>query len=227
MLNFHFHKYNSFISAYEGQQYLNSFTSLLQHNSSFKIKSSNRTSHIAATTADPSPQYVEVKGHTKLLSSFISLQSFWWLCLFSLFRRRSSEWPSTWREIPASLPCGWAGPRRLTTKLSSRYWDGDKYEDFFGQCLFSHPFSWIFEQGVGNFAKLLRSTQNILLIHLLRSEFNIEPRMAPGLQGSVELFAHEDENPTRFLLCAGKKVCSPLGGWRSSSLQFIHPLPIA
>lgn len=121
---------------------------IVAHKSPFKIKSSNRTLHISATTAVP--QYVDVKGHTTLLSSFISLQSFWWLCLFSLFRHRSLEWPSTWREIPASLPCGWAGPRRLTTKSSSRYWVGDKNEDFFGQCLFLHSFSWIFEQGVGN-----------------------------------------------------------------------------
>lgn len=30
--------------------------------------------------------------------------------------------------------------------------------------------------------------------------------MAPGLQGSVELFAHEDENPTRFARHWGMEV---------------------
>lgn len=91
------------------------------------------------------PQYVEVKGHTKLLSSFISLQSFWWLCLFSLFRHRSLEWPSTWREIPASLPCGWAGPRRLTTKSSSRYWDGDKYGNVYSRIHFHEYLNGVLE----------------------------------------------------------------------------------
>lgn len=42
------------------------------------------------------------------------------VCLFFSSRHQNLELQNTWREIPASSPCGWAGPQRLTTKLSSR-----------------------------------------------------------------------------------------------------------